>query len=434
MAGGKGGSSTSSVQIPEYIEAAAQRNLNKAERISQLGYVPYYGPDVAALTPMQQAAMQNVAGAAGAFGMATPTGQDIYGMPAATTYAGGVQGYSSAPIYEQSVAELARQRPSQKSYIDSFFIDPTTGVYGSNVAPFVDYTRYATGAQQQRAADFSNAQVEARKAGQPTFVYNGQEYPTSAQASGFISDPASSLITDTSNAGLGTRVWNDVTEAATGATLGRIMPSYQVGGVNNPIETPTIQEMADAAPSGMTYNPTTGSYVRTGATSSAPAQVGADAGDGMVWTRMPNSNALVRTPAPSGTTSTQSASAAPTSSPRPVTRQDAESGSRDTGDDGGCVVATHAVASGAFTPSMKREAVVWCMNVLHDKWWGEAVRRGYRYLGRKKIEQGKAHEHYKEFSDYIAFASGKKRTIKGAIHFAARTAQFFVVGLVKGDA
>ena len=83
---------------------------------------------------------------------------------------------------------------------------------------------------------------------------------------------------------------------------------------------------------------------------------------------------------------------------------------------------------------MKREAVVWCMNVLHDKWWGEAIRRGYRYLGRKKIEQGKAHEHYQEFRDYIAFASGKKRTIKGAIHFAARTAQFFAVGLVKGDA
>ena len=35
MSGGKGGSTTSQVQIPEYIEAAAQRNLNKAERISQ---------------------------------------------------------------------------------------------------------------------------------------------------------------------------------------------------------------------------------------------------------------------------------------------------------------------------------------------------------------------------------------------------------------
>ena len=150
MSGGKGGSTTSQVQIPEYIEAAAQRNLNKAERISQLGYVPYYGPDVAALTPMQQASMRNVADTAGAFGLQTTAGQDVYGMPEPTTYAGGVQGYSSAPMFEQAQAELARRRPAQKSYIDSFFIDPFSGAYGSNVQAPIDYTGYATGAQQQR--------------------------------------------------------------------------------------------------------------------------------------------------------------------------------------------------------------------------------------------------------------------------------------------
>ena len=116
MSGGKGGSTTSSVTIPEYIEAAAQRNLNKAERISQIGYTPYYGPDVAAFTPMQQAGFQNIANTAGAFGMAAPTAQqDIMGgMGPATTYAGGVQGYSSAPIYEQSLATLGQQRPGQR--------------------------------------------------------------------------------------------------------------------------------------------------------------------------------------------------------------------------------------------------------------------------------------------------------------------------------
>jgi len=431
MAGGKGGSTTSSVQIPEYIEKAAQRNLNKAEKISQLGFAPYYGPDIAGFTPMQEAAMRNVANTAGAFGMDTTTGQSTYGMPAATTYAGGIQGYSSAPLYQQSVDELARQRPAQKSYIDSFFIDPYTGQYGSNVQAPIDYNQYSTMADQARA-DRQNAFAIAQLENQPTFTYDGREYPMSSQASGFISDPASQLITDTSNAGLGTQLYNDVTEAATGATIGSFRPSYKVGGANNPIETPTIAEMAAAAPSGMTYNPSTGGYERTGSSSSAPATVGADAGDGMVWAKSENSNALVRVPAPAGTKSTQSASSAPTSSPRPITREDAASGA-DTGSEG-CVVATHAVNSGAFTPSMKREAVVWCMNVLHDKWWGEAVRRGYRYLGRKKIEQGKAHEHYQEFRDYIAFASGKKRTIKGAIHFAARTAQFFAVGLIKGDA
>ena len=158
MSGGKGGSSTSEVTIPEYIEAAAQRNLNKAERISQIGYTPYYGPDVAAFTPMQQAAFQNTADTAGAFGMAAPTSQqDIMGgMAAPTTYANGVQGYSSAPMYEESLAELGRQRPGQKAYIDSFFIDPVTGGAGSNSFAPIDYTQYGTMAQDARNQSNAN--------------------------------------------------------------------------------------------------------------------------------------------------------------------------------------------------------------------------------------------------------------------------------------
>ena len=80
MSGGKGGSTTSSVTIPEYVEEAARRNLGKAEGISQIGFTPYYGPDVAAFTPFQQAGFQQTADVAGAFGMATPTSQrDIMG-------------------------------------------------------------------------------------------------------------------------------------------------------------------------------------------------------------------------------------------------------------------------------------------------------------------------------------------------------------------
>ena len=162
MSGGKGGSTSSSVEIPEYIEKAAQRNLNKAERISQLGYVPYYGPDVAAFTPMQQASFQNTANVANAFGMGTPTSQsDIMGgMPTPTQYAGGVSGYSSAPLYEQSLDELARQRPAQKSYMDSFFIDPYSGSYGSNAPMPIDYNMYPTYAETQRQAE-ETARMEA---------------------------------------------------------------------------------------------------------------------------------------------------------------------------------------------------------------------------------------------------------------------------------
>ena len=143
MSGGKGGSTSSTVEIPQYIEDAARRNLARADDISVTGYVPYYGPDVAAFTPMQEAAFRNTAGTAGAFGLAggDMSQSDITGgMPAPTTYAGGVRGYSSLPIYEQALEAFGEARPGQKRHIDSLFIDPYSGVAGSNVGPMVDYT------------------------------------------------------------------------------------------------------------------------------------------------------------------------------------------------------------------------------------------------------------------------------------------------------
>ena len=341
----KGGSTTSAVTIPEYIEAAAQRNLNKAERISQIGYTPYYGPDVAAFTPMQQAGFQNTADLAGAYGMAAPSSQqDIYGgMGPATTYAGGVQGYSSAPMFEQSLQSLAQNRPGQKSYIDSFFIDPYSGGGSAgNFAP-IDYTGYQTNAAAARAgggdgggagaggggnygisdqaADpslaaqpdpdiFGNTpsniqnsqQILGTDPSNPNYnnafqdVYNYQSeqaandpYGQSTgfgitsdvvaatggigawlpganeQASSMITNPAAG-ITNTDMAGTGTQIMNDIGEGITGYAANTIPGqiflgnSYNTGGANNPIKTPTVQEMIVNAPSGMTYQPDTGSY------------------------------------------------------------------------------------------------------------------------------------------------------------------------------
>jgi len=99
------------------------------------------------------------------------------------------------------------------------------------------------------------------------------------------------------------------------------------------------------------------------------------------------------------------------------------------GGGGGCVIATHAVNSGAFTKDTKREAVRWCVKNLHRTWWGEAVRKGYRYYGQKAIEQGNAKNHYQEFKDYVAFGTGKRRTLKTGWTFVYRTVQFFLKGL-----
>ena len=336
MSGGKGGSSTSSVEIPEYIEAAAQRNLGRAEDVSRMGYVPQYGPQVAALTPMEEAAAQNVAGAASAFGMATPTGADVYGgIGAPTEYAGGVRGYSSVPLYEQSLAQLQADRPAQYDYMQSFFIDPATGQSGARALPPINY-----GAPQ---------------VGMPSGGGNGGDGGSNLASGSMMPQPQFRPDNFAGSRGMTT-----ARENSFGADLSRSLsdPNYDPAG-NVVSRALGITKVSDKD------------------------------GDG---------------------------------------RDDSGSG----GD--GCVVATHAVSSGAFTPSMKREAVVWCMHNLHDKWWGEAIRRGYRHLGKQKIAEGKAHEHYQEFRDYINFASGKKRTIKGAIHFAARTVQFFAVGLIKGDA
>ena len=109
---------------------------------------------------------------------------------------------------------------------------------------------------------------------------------------------------------------------------------------------------------------------------------------------------------------------------------DEQSGSGGgSGRGGGCVIATHAVNSGAFTPQTKREAVRWCVRNLHRTWWGEAVRRGYKYYGQKAIDEGKAKNHYQEFKDYVAFGTGKKRTLKTAWTFVYRTIQFFIKGV-----
>jgi hypothetical protein len=100
---------------------------------------------------------------------------------------------------------------------------------------------------------------------------------------------------------------------------------------------------------------------------------------------------------------------------------------------GGCVIATHAVQNGAFHIRDLAEAKKWCEAALHEKWWGEAMRRGYRWLGRRAISRGKASEHYSEFKRYVRFGNGRDRSLKAAITFAMRSVQMFVIGLFVKD-
>lgn len=104
------------------------------------------------------------------------------------------------------------------------------------------------------------------------------------------------------------------------------------------------------------------------------------------------------------------------------------------GGGGGCVIATHGISTGGFSLREKAKAEIWCERTYHGKWYGEAFRRGYRYLGKKAIEKGKAVEHYQEFKDFVSTGRGLKKDWKSKINYYKRTIQFFLVGLfVKED-
>lgn len=124
MAGGKGGSQTTSVQVPEWLETAAKGNLARADELAKIGYTPYYGPDVAAMTPSQIAAMQGTNAAASAFGLGAV--DPMAGMPVAQNF-NGMQAYSSGGLYDQALADLQARASGQFAAMRAPFIDPVTG-------------------------------------------------------------------------------------------------------------------------------------------------------------------------------------------------------------------------------------------------------------------------------------------------------------------
>lgn len=116
----KGGSETTntSTQIPAWLEQAARDALGRSQQAANIGYVPYSGPSVAAFTPMQNDAFKGTNQAAAAYGMPTSQGN---GMPKAQTFAGGVRGYSSMPLYQQALQSLQQSNPQQYAALTSMF-------------------------------------------------------------------------------------------------------------------------------------------------------------------------------------------------------------------------------------------------------------------------------------------------------------------------
>jgi len=124
--GGKGGSRTQTTEMPAFMRPYVERNLQRAETAQKIGYQPYFGPDIAAFNPTQEAAFNANIGAAEAFGL-VPRGSvtAMQGMaPEPQTFEGGLRAYSSAPLYEQALAEYKSRMPGQVAQYNKLFVDP----------------------------------------------------------------------------------------------------------------------------------------------------------------------------------------------------------------------------------------------------------------------------------------------------------------------
>ena len=123
------GSEETKQELPKWYEDAAQANISRAQDISEMGYMPYYGVDVAGFTPMQQSAMQNTNRMAQQYGMNVADQPSPYNMVTDPTT--GIQGFRSGDVFDQARNELKQRAPAQYDYYNSMVIDPVTGEYGS---------------------------------------------------------------------------------------------------------------------------------------------------------------------------------------------------------------------------------------------------------------------------------------------------------------
>lgn len=113
------------------MQEAGEFALQRAKEISELGRLPYMGPEVAAINPAEAALARNVGGMASAFGLEAPAALDMSGMPTVTQ--GGMTGYTSYPAFIESMERLRAERPDQYDYFSRMGgFDPITG---ARIAP-----------------------------------------------------------------------------------------------------------------------------------------------------------------------------------------------------------------------------------------------------------------------------------------------------------
>ena len=159
MQGGKGGSKTSTVEIPQWAQDLMRENLQRAEAQSRMGYIPFMGVDVAGLGPTGDLARQANVDAAIAYGFA-PEGTKVAPSKDLRSY----------DLYTQQLAEARKAMPGAMDYYDQFFIDPVTGA-----APLYDQARIAAAAAE-----------EARRSGRISPVLYNMNPSSGSEQGGYV--------------------------------------------------------------------------------------------------------------------------------------------------------------------------------------------------------------------------------------------------------
>ena len=118
--GGKSGSETTETTLPDWLQQPVQRNLQRAEDLQRMPFMPYRGAEIAAFNPNQVSAFQNNADAARAFGFNAPV-DAMGGMPEASKYADGSFGYDSNSLYDQALLDSQAYDPEAFAKYQSFF-------------------------------------------------------------------------------------------------------------------------------------------------------------------------------------------------------------------------------------------------------------------------------------------------------------------------
>ena len=127
--GGKSGSETTETTLPDWLQQPVQRNLQRAEDLQRMPFMPYRGAEIAAFNPNQVSAFQNNADAARAFGFNAPV-DAMGGMPEASKYADGSFGYDSNSLYDQALLDSQAYDPEAFAKYQSFF-DTSVGATNS---------------------------------------------------------------------------------------------------------------------------------------------------------------------------------------------------------------------------------------------------------------------------------------------------------------